>query len=324
MKTKIERINYLNKLLFEGKDFVYSGPKSLFKYRPFDEYAFEMLKNNQIYLCAAEKLDDPTECMTSLNAQNIYDLENDGLKRQCVFQIMEFVRPYTSKENFEQIQILINQVLNRNGTVRPNHLLDIQPEIDELVPGVNTAPIINYLVNIPEKLDEPGINEQIKTLILGAYEARQKMGICSLSEDNDNEYMWKNYAADNSGYCIEYDMSDYKPANTVFPVIYEDERETNIVMSIVANFIGQMIFGMSNHQVTPDTSQYLRLFITKYAQWEYQNEWRILGDANTKINAPKIKRIIVGNKVSDDNKIAIKRFCEENGICLEEKYDIWC
>lgn len=312
-----EKLNYINYILM-NRDASYKGPASLFKYRPFDEHTFDMLENKYLFLCVAEKLDDPTECMASLNMQNIYDLEKDGLKTQCVFQIMEFIRPYTSKENFEQIQLLISQVLNRNGTVRPNHLLDIQPEIDELVPGVNTAPIVNYLVNIPEKLDEPGMNEQIKTLILGAYEARQKMGICSLCEDADNEYMWANYAGKNSGYCVEYDFSDFKTPNILFPVIYQDERETNIVMSIVANFIGQMIFGMSSHQIKPDTSQYLRLFITKYKQWEYQNEWRILGDANTRTPAPKIKRIILGVDASVEDKEAIRKYCNENNIPLEE------
>ena len=301
-----------------NRDASYKGPASLFKYRPFDKYIFDMLENKYLFLCAAEKLDDPTECMASLNMQNLYDLERDGLKRQCVFQIMELIRPYTSEENFEQIQILISRVLNRNGTVRPSFLLDIQPEIDELVPDVNTAPLVNYLVNIPEKLDEPGISDQIKTLILGAYEARQKMGICSLCEDSNNEYMWENYAAKNSGYCVEYDFSDFKTPNQLFPVIYQDERETNVVMSIVANFIGQMIFGMSNHQIQPDTSQYLRLFITKYKQWEYQNEWRLLGDANTRFPAPKIKRIILGTDVSQENKEAISRYCAENSIPLEE------
>ena len=301
-----------------NRDASYKGPASLFKYRPFDEHTFDMLENKYLFLCVAEKLDDPTECMTSLNMQNLYDLERDGLKRQCVFQIMELIRPYTSEENYEQIQVLISQVLNGNGTVRPNFLLDIQPEIDELVPDVNTAPVVNYLVNIPEKLDEPGISDQIEALILGAYEARQKMGICSLCEDSNNEYMWENYAAKNSGYCIEYDFSDFKTSNQLFPVIYQDERETNIVMSIVANFIGQMIFGMSNHQIQPDTSQYLRLFITKYKEWEYQDEWRLLGDANTRFPAPKIKRIILGTQVSKENKEAIYRYCKENNIPLEE------
>ena len=86
--------------------------------------------------------------MASLNMQNLYDLERDGLKRQCVFQIMESIRPHTSEENFEQTQMLISQILNTNGTVRPSFLLDIQPKIAELVPGINTAPIVNEMSGI--------------------------------------------------------------------------------------------------------------------------------------------------------------------------------
>lgn len=313
-----EKLNYLNYIL-KNSSVPYKGPASLFKYRPFDEYALDMLENKYLFLCAAEKLDDPTECMTSLNMQNLYDLERDGLKRQCVFQIIEQIRPYTSEENFEQIRMLISRVLNRNGTVRASSLLDILPEIDELVQGVNTAEIANYLVNIPEKLDEPGMNDQIKTLILGAFKARQKMGICSLCEDSDNEYMWENYAGKNSGYCVEYDFADFKTPNALFPVIYQDERATDIVMSIVANFIGQMIINMSNHRIKADISQYLRLFITKYKQWEYQNEWRILGDANNRIPAPKIKRIIIGNEASFENRKAIEEFCKKNNILFEQQ-----
>lgn len=89
-------------------------------------------------------------------------------------------------------------------------------------------------------------------------------------------------------------------------------------MSIVANFIGQMIFGMTSHQIQPDTSQYLRLFITKYKQWEYQNEWRIVGGANTRTPAPRIKRIILGSNASSENKESICKYCDENHILLEE------
>ncbi|MBO8414066.1 MAG: hypothetical protein IAC78_01090 [Firmicutes bacterium] len=68
----------------------------------------------------------------------------------------------------------------------------------------------------------------------------------------------------------------------------------------------------------PDTFQYLRLFIIKYKQWEYQNEWRILEDANTRTPAPKIKRIILGVDALVENKEAIRKYCNENNIPLEE------
>lgn len=313
-----DKFNYINYILM-NEEVSYNGPISLFKYRSFDEYTFDMLDNKYLFLCAAEKLDDPTECITSISIQNLYDLEKDGFKRQCVFEIIYLIRPYTSNENFEQIKRLITQILNKNGAIRPNQLLNIKPEIDKLAPGVNTATIINYLVNISKKLDDPEINEQIKILIIGAHEARQKIGICSLCENSDNEYMRKNYADKNSGYCVEYDFSNYKTPKILFPVIYQDERETNIVKSIMGNLVGQMVFGLSNHRIQPDISQYLRLFITKYKQWEYQNEWRILGNANSRITAPKIKKIIVGNNATKENMDAIKDYCNKKGIVLEER-----
>ena len=48
-------------------------PKSLFKYRPFDKYAFDMLENNYLFLCQAAKLDDKSECSVSFDIKDYYD-----------------------------------------------------------------------------------------------------------------------------------------------------------------------------------------------------------------------------------------------------------
>lgn len=154
-----------------------------------------------------------------------------------------------------------------------------------------------------------------------ALNARQETGICSLSEESNLSYMWEKYAADYSGYCIEYEMYGYEHFKDVFPVIYEDNRETNVVKSIVNDFIGQIIISFSNKEIKVDISKYLRLFLTKLKKWEYQNEWRVLGDANGKPAAPKISKIIVGKNSSIENKENMKRYCEKNDIIYEELRD---
>ena len=116
-------------------------------------------------------------------------------------------------------------------------------------------------------------------------------------------------------------MTNYEHAKDLLPVIYEDERQTNIVLNLVANFIGQLIISFSNKQMKADISQYLRLFLTKYTKWEYQNEWRVLGDAKGKPSAPRISKIIVGKKASVENKNKIKEFCINNSIDYEETTD---
>ena len=313
MMKKEDKIRYLNKVIKEKDCFTYSGPTILYKYRPFDQFAFPMLEHGVLYLCPANKLDDETECMTSIDMSEWYDLETNNLKRVCLEQLIQMVKPYCSEEVYEEIRQIIYQVSYKNGKVRPNWLLDVIPDIQAKVPGYDIAPLFNWLVNIPEKLDDPSIKPQMEKLISLAMNAREKMGICSLCEDDNNEYMWEKYAAKNSGYCIEYDMDGYQLDQSVFPVIYEDDRKTNVVQNLVNNFIGQLVISFSGGQIQADISQYLRLFLTKYLKWEYQNEWRILGDPGEK-TSPMIKRIIIGSNASEENKNKLIDFCKKNNV----------
>lgn len=316
---KAEKIDYLNNVISKKDDFVYCGPKYLYKYRPFDEFAFEMLKNQTVFLCPANKLDDETECMTSVDVDSLIDLETNNLKRICLDQIIYMLKPYCSPEVFEEIRNKIWSVCYRNGKTRNHLLLDIAHEIQEAAPSVDTAPLINWLVNIPEKLDDPAIKPQMQQLIVMALDSREKMGICSLSANSNDSYMWEKYAKNSSGYCIEYEIDNYELNKSIFPVIYEDNRQTNIVLTLVNNFIGQLIISFSSGQMIADISHYLRLFITKYTKWEYQDEWRILGNAGDKPKAPRISKIIIGKNAPKDKKEKLIQLCNELNVFVEEQ-----
>ena len=106
-------------------------------------------------------------------------------------------------------------------------------------------------------------------------------------------------------------MEDYEYNNFLFPVDYVEERQTNLVMQLVKSFIGQMITQLSHDQLQADKSSYLRLFTTKNTIWDYQKEWRLLGDANTKLKAPKIKTIYLGKNVSKENEEKINKLSQE-------------
>lgn len=315
------RKEYLNKLIddpsiSEGK------PLTLYKYRFFDEYAFKMLENKEIFLCVADKLDDPSECVVSVNMEGYYDVVNDTLRRECVEAIMKMIQPYMTENNFEIARSEIYRIMTPDFKMRNNFLLDYSSELQDMCPGVNIAPVINWLVAIPKMLDDPKYKPQIEALLLKGINARKETGICSLAESCDIEDMWKNYADNKTGYCIEYDLKDYEFNNLLFPVVYEDNKETNLVMQTVATFLGQMINKLSNNQIDSDRSQFLRLFLTKDTKWSYQKEWRIIGGANTKINAPKIKRIIIGCNASTENIEKLKKFCSKNQIQLISSTDI--
>lgn len=56
-----QKIKNINERIKGNKS---SVPNSLFKYRPFDEFTYDMLENEYLYLCPAKRLDDPSECKT--------------------------------------------------------------------------------------------------------------------------------------------------------------------------------------------------------------------------------------------------------------------
>ena len=130
--------------------------------------------------------------------------------------------------------------------------------------------------------------------------------------------MWKDYANDGTGYCVEYDLLNYRYSELLFPVVYNDQRENNVLMNIVCDFIGQMIIGMSNGLIDADRSRYLRMFLTKELKWQYQKEWRLIGDAGQKIQVPAIKTVYLGENVQAVNANEMEKFCNENQILLEK------
>lgn len=309
----MQEIDFINAKMNKEK---VSFPQYLYKYRPLDIFTFDMLENRYVYLCPAEKLDDPSECKVDLSVRDLFEVEKGLIKFKCVDMILNMIRPYTTENNFQIVRNIVFRTVTPNGMVRRNFLLDASCEIQELVPEIDTAPLINFLGSIPEKLDDPKIKEQLENLLSLAYHARQKMGICSLSELKNSEEMWNNYADGEKGYCIEYDLKGYENINLLFPVVYQDNRETNIVINMVAAFIGQMVVGMSYGQIAADRSQFMRMFLTKDTKWAYQKEWRLLGDANYKLSAPSIHAIYLGKNMDDQNKKQMIDYCQARNIIV--------
>ena len=293
-------------------------PQYLYKYRPFDEYTFDMLENAYLYLCPAKLLDDPSECTVSFDMQDYFDLSTNHLNFRCVELILEIIRPHTTEENFNLVKSIIAKTVTSDGQVRRHLLLDGAFELEKYAPQEDCVALVNWLGNIPEMLDNPTIRPQMEKLFLAAYNAREEMGICSLSTLSNCEEMWENYTNKATGYCVEFDMINYEFADSIFPVIYDNERANNIVMTIVADFISQMIYGISSGQMSVDRSNYIRMFLTKELKWAYQKEWRIIGDGNTRIIAPKIKTIYLGKNASDINKQNMEKFCNAHNIlCVQ-------
>lgn len=145
------------------------------------------------------------------------------------------------------------------------------------------------------------------------------MGICSFSELSDSKELWNNYADEGKGCCIKYDLRGYLQSDLLYPVVYSDKRETNIVKNMIASFIGQMITGMSYEQIIADRSQLMLMFLTKDTQWAYHKEWRLLGDAGQQLSAPKINSIILGRNMFEEDKAKMISYCKKHNFVVNFK-----
>lgn len=318
--TNEEKIHYLNELFKKQSDFRYSGPPSLFKYRPFDSFAFDMFEKEYVYLCPAELEDDKTECNVSFDIKDYYDYQYDNLKPKAIEFILQQVEKKTSKEHMTEVRARIGNAITEDGFISLPLLLQRIMDCQELglLPPEDCVNLVNQLANFPQKMDDPKTKAEVERLFSIGYNAKKIIGICSLCESCENNRMWEKYAGGRTGYCIEYDVSDYLFNVAIFPVIYQDMRDTNIFTQIIGNYIGQLIHSYSQGEIDVDMSQILRLFLTKsHTDWAYQKEWRLLGAAGECVPAPKIKAVYLGKECSEKNRTKLTTIAKEKGFIVK-------
>lgn len=323
-----EKIEYINSLIdFKGAAIKNSTPnciffdklpKRLYKYRPFDQYTFEMLNEGYIYLSKAEDLDDPLECVTNFDISNYFDSVDDEMNFECYNMIFNILKPVIPDDKLDLIKDIVFKCIKPDYSFDSAKALNLAMEIDDIVDNVNAPLILNAFANIPNMFQEKDIQENMEKLFCYAKDARKIVGICSLTENANSKQMWEDYAEGYSGYCIEYDFEhDVEVAIDTFPVVYDDERQNNVLRVLVELFINGLIKKYSKRMSKVDCSQFFRLFLTKESKkWSHQNEWRVLGDAGEHKKAPKIVRIYLGKNVSSHNATAMAKFCSENNIEL--------
>ena len=117
--------------------------------------------------------------------------------------------------------------MNADFTMNRRFLLDEIVSHRSELGEVAAVDAVNYLGSIPEKMQSPEISKRMEALFDFAYNAKDRTGICSLAERPTNVRMWREYAGELTGYCVEYDFEhDYQLSFDTFPVIYDDNQKS--------------------------------------------------------------------------------------------------
>ena len=139
-----------------------------------------------------------------------------------------------------------------------------------------------------------------------------------------NRLMWSHYSENHSGFCIEYDFSDWDYESfggCLLPIIYSQEMPqipwkyaTTKSSEAQQAFMKELLFGL----------------LMKDDIWEYENEWRILIPQNNgaKYIMPKISCIYLGKTISEENKEKVIEIAKDKCISVKQiktdrcKYDL--
>lgn len=141
---------------------------------------------------------------------------------------------------------------------------------------------------------------------------KKEMLVACFSETNTSVLMWSHYARNHTGFCIEYNLSDWQANDNLRPVQYSSSAP---------------IFGKSylDNNTLPLGSAVVEAVLHKAAEWSYEKEWRIVvpkqncADIFAQGYKPAfdfgrfITAIYIGAKASDKYiQLVCKHFCDTN------------
>lgn len=288
--------------LEKKNDYISKTPKTLFKYRKFDEYSFDMIENEYVYLAPAGVLDDPFDCLTNIDLENIYDTNSFNLSKEMMEYIVDVIFSHPHSGEIDKIRILkIIEDSIVDGNIC-NDILKIELDKTNILTDEQKHIFLNAMINIQNTMSTITEDDNLKNLFMVLIQSKEKVGVCSFTTKRDNKPMWSLYADTYKGYCIEYETpftNDILP--NICPVIYTKEFDNNIIKTMVKFSLETIIRFISSGQIKTEMGCFAELTCTKDSDWEYQDEWRLVGNANSKAKPFKIKNIYLGFDVSKEN-----------------------
>jgi len=141
-----------------------------------------------------------------------------------------------------------------------------------------------------------------------------KFGMCSLTPNRSSLLMWSHYANKHEGFCIGFDT---KKLSELQEKLALEDKLLDLQKIICSNNVPQKNFFQTMlSDVDKQNNDIIDLLITKSNDWSYEDEYRLIYwyNINTSLNLLKdtIKEIILGVRISDENKEKIIRIVTEN------------
>jgi hypothetical protein len=141
----------------------------------------------------------------------------------------------------------------------------------------------------------PGDEPFAQRIVKGIGAAKSRYKVCSLSADFQSHLLWSHYAGGFNGLAIEVDLPDND--HNIRPVDYR----------------GVYAF-LDMNQVTDENEAARTILFSKYREWQYEREIRILHDSEFYCFRRPVTRVIVGQRMNAALFRALHVVCDREGV----------
>jgi hypothetical protein len=140
-----------------------------------------------------------------------------------------------------------------------------------------------------------GRTPEAQRVVKGIGDAKSRYKVCSLSEDFQSHLMWSHYADGFKGLAIEVELPN------------EDINIRQLEYRGVFAFLDM-------DSITTEDEAARRILFSKYQEWSYEREIRILSSAEYYELRSPIRRVIVGHRMSHALQRTLQIVCERERI----------
>ena len=299
-------------------------PRKLYKYAKVNKNYLDSIKNDYIYLCLANKLDDQFECRFNFEIKKINE-NPDILIKNLIEGIVDMISDYTNPLVKSKIKEIALASISKNNELDYQKMKEELLKTDYIASKKDIDTLIIVLKTIYENIKANKAENFLIDLITKAFNANTHIGIGSLTENKNSQVMWEMYGNNYNGICIEYDfVDDINAMINILPVIYKNKNNKHFIMILVEIVLDSIIEALSNGKLGGKDSlkkYVMELFLVKYKEWSFQKEWRAVGEAAGKLKVKKISGIYLGKNISKTNKNKVINLARKKGIAVYEQID---
>lgn len=305
------------------RDYYPQQPKSLFKYRKVNNQNLFNLENDIVWFSKPVDFGDTVDFTLNTDIEaELEDFEKhpqEYTKKVAIAFINFWLRQYGQTVDEKMVEMVL-PLFNDDGEISEN---DAKAFLSDKMPEYSSDVYSKKLYEATQLPNQQPIKDTIKGFLNNYLDFNNRLRngsyVFCLAEEGNNQAMWETYADGATGFCIEYQIPSktflgQRMLMNLLPIYYGAKEPLKLfdilVKGLTAN---KQVNGISYE----DYEKWFLSSYTKDPSYAFQKEWRIVFTENmggNKQSFPFVKSIILGEKISEDNKKILVDLANRKGF----------